>query len=64
MPAVLPTVGRRGPRPEFFVGTLQSTGGNTEGVGTPFSIHFPINLGEGEDAQVQVEGLGGPCRDS
>jgi len=61
MPAVLPTVVRRGPMPIIFVGALRptvvntvgstvgnsvgNTIGNTVGITTPFSAHHPVKVG-------------------
>ena len=42
MLSVLPSVGRRDPRPVFFVGALQPTVGNTGGMVPPFSVQSPL----------------------
>ena len=44
MPTVLPTVGRRGPRPWLFAGALRPTVGNSAGRTTPCALHFPTTL--------------------
>jgi hypothetical protein len=42
LPTVLPKVGREGLGPVFFLGALRSTGGNTVGMTTSFSVHYPM----------------------
>jgi len=44
VPTVLPTVGRSGPMPGVFMGALRPDVGNTVGLTTPFSGHYPANL--------------------
>ena len=44
LPTVLPTLGCRDPTPGVFIGALQPLVGNTVGIASPVSVHYPINM--------------------